>query len=232
MMGELREVAALGIDRHFVNFYLYVGALPALFVLYGAWKLAGMASTVAGKAAIVATIGLLYVVLLVGDEIWYRYRVEQLCAQDGGLRRYSVAENVRGFYDVRGLFPVQNVVKLGFEYVEGPSFKTGRRILSLFRLDEQGNETVSAISAPSARYELGYSKTQPALHVVREQEYIRDRQTDSMLSEHVTYTTLGGWIMRFLSQGVSYQGYSCPSRERERFSITAFLTDTLKPPKR
>ena len=92
-----------------------MGGLAVLFLLgiyiFIAYKVVGLAKTKALKAVALAVI----LLIPTADAIYGRIKLKQMCAAEGGLKVYRVAEHVEGFM---GYADETMITKHGFQFVE------------------------------------------------------------------------------------------------------------------
>lgn len=208
--------------------------IPLGYIAFAVWavrKIVEQATTKRRKQWLGGGAALIFLLVPSADEAWNQMHVVRLCAKDGGYHSYGKVFEVAGFYDSRNVFTIEEVKRLGFDYLEGPT-QRDPLTLARFTMDEQGKTIVTPIEQPSAPFEYGVQVSR-AIGAVRRIEYfVRNRLTGLPLQTYVKYSYGGGWAKRFLFGGMAYRGAACGSIDRPEVIFDKFLLSAIEPPKR
>jgi hypothetical protein len=173
---------------------------------------------------------IVFVLLPTADGYYGRIKLKQMCAEEGGLKRYKTVEGVESFYG-RDLPPsAQWLAKDGYKFVEGRGLGGKPMRLSLRPDGKLLEETNLDPTELKSRYRYEHSGGDFGAGFARDDYLIRDVQTNEVLASHVNISYAGGWAERFLAQfsdaGRGFVG-ACQLGS-DQFDIVKFITGTLK----
>jgi hypothetical protein len=179
-----------------------------------------------------ATRVLLLVAMLaipLGDDLWGRFRVNQLCSAEGGQKIFKTIQNVEGV-QVNGING-DLVGELGYRFIETreSSFFKGRFIKepARYSVGPNGLPEIEKNIVPKARYAHIQGQVQLPGQIRRYQQFIIDLKTNDVLAKDTSFVFLGGWAFRML-----YSAYGGASGGCSR-ALTLqwrFLHSVVQPP--
>lgn len=199
--------------------FLLILVLGGLYLALALWVTVRM-KTVARKL----TALLVFSLIPTADAVYGRIKLKHLCATEGGLRIYSVVQDVEGFY-VDGSAGRYWLAKYGYLFVEGDSLGGSHVRISRIPSGEViEEEKVVLKSRFAARFVPGNVKD---IYKVDRFQAV-SLATNEMLGESTNFLYAGGWVERFVGgfYGTRGQAGNCgldyPERQQEQL-VTAVL---------
>lgn len=172
-----------------------MGGLAVLFLmgLYIALTLVAVAKVkpIWGKALVL----LAALLIPTADAVYGRVKLKQMCATEGGLKIYRVAEHVKGF--LADSTDEAMLKKYGFEFTEGES-SAGK----YYRFQNQnGRVLVEENIAPKSQYRIRLERTGDTKNrYMRNQYIVSVISTGEVLATDTQIAFNGGWAERFLAR--------------------------------
>ena len=171
-----------------------MGGLAVLFLLgiyiFIAYKVVGLAKTKALKAVALAVI----LLIPTADAIYGRIKLKQMCAAEGGLKVYRVAEHVEGFMaDAADGFYIQ---RFGYQFTE--SERTHGKYYRASKQNDQIviEENVMLKSQYRIRLKnIGDTKDS----YLRSQYLVENINTGEILATDTQIGFNGGWVERLVA---------------------------------
>ena len=104
-------------------YYISIFSLILLLVIYGGllllwWGIARTTRGMPGRKALLTVVGVVFLILPVGEELWIAYNFEQMCRKDAGISIKKTVE-ADGFYDDTHGWRADKLRESGFKWVEG-----------------------------------------------------------------------------------------------------------------
>lgn len=169
-----------------------MGGLAVLF-LFGLYCVLAVVAIVKVKPIWVKGLVLLAAFLIpTADAVYGRYKLKQMCAAEGGLKVYRVAEGVEGFmgYAHEGL-----LTKPGYQFVE-KYISSGK----YYSFSKQNGQIIREdYITPKSKYRLRETYDDTSIYK-RGQLLIENIATGEVLATDTQLIFEGGWAERFLAQ--------------------------------
>ena len=199
-----------------------MGGLAVLFLL-GLYFVLSVIAVVKVKPLWAKGVVLLVALLLpTADAVYGRYKLKQMCAAEGGLKVYRVAENVQGF---AGVATSDVWIKeYGFQFSEGERAKG-----KYYRISKQNNQIIVEENiTPKSQYQVISVKTRGKAQYWKNAYVVQDMQGE-VLAEDTQISFRGGWAERFLGQFSGAGAGAVASCANRRFETEKLTTTILKP---
>lgn len=197
------------------------------FLLVIILYIVGSAALVAKAPTLKYKIVALLAVLLIpsADAIYGRTKLNQMCAAEGGLKVYRVAQGVEGFMASSTDEFMLN--KYGFQFSEGESSPR-----KYYRFSKQNDSIVIEENVtPKSKYRLFQTYGDDKSVYRRSQYSIEDISSGEVLATDIRLTFKGGWAERFLARfsdaGVGNVAW-CSDNPYPEVRIENLITNTLK----
>jgi hypothetical protein len=170
-----------------------MGGLAVLFLL-SFYFVITVALVVKAKGLPYKVLALVIMLLIpTADAIYGRYKLKQMCAAEGGLKVYRVAEHVEGF--MTSTADEIWIKKYGFQFSEGERSKG-----NYYRISKQNDQIVVEENVtPKSHYQVR------SYHEGEQTLYLKYKHVASLitsgekLAEHTEIGFRGGWAERFLA---------------------------------
>lgn len=164
------------------------------------------------------------VLLPTADAIVGRVYLKYLCAKEGGLKVYRVAQHVEGFFDDRAVTEYW-ARELGYRFIEGESHSG--RYFRYTRIDGKfiRDENISPIS----KYRVRSIHIGDTRDIYMRYEYlVDDIRSAEVLAADTEIGFNGGWAERFLAEfsdagggGVAWCGSEYPEIRRKALILSS-----------
>lgn len=170
-----------------------MGGLGVLFCiglyLFIAFKVIGAFKTSRYQWLVIA----LVVLIPSGDAVFGRWYLQHLCAKEGGLRVYRVAEHVEGFMDDYRDYWVK---KGGYQFVE--SYPEDGRVT---RYSKQGEQIIKEENVvPKSQYRLRSLHIGDTKNIYLQYQYVLDdTQSGEILATQTQIGFNGGWAEKVIA---------------------------------
>jgi hypothetical protein len=199
-----------------------MGGIGILFCI-GLYLAVSIVAIVKVKPFWVKGLVLVPVILLpTADAVYGRYKLKQMCAEEGGTKIYRTIDNVDGFY---GYARKEFVENHGYDYVEnciGDCYrwqvKNGDLQKTSYLVPKSEYEVVALIDNPNYKKKYWYARYQI--------ESISDHE---VLARHTNISFVGGWAEHFLGSFADAGADTVASCEQESFDLENFIITVLKP---
>ncbi len=212
-------------------YYLSVFSLMLLGVVYVAlalvlWGTARVTRGMAGRKALLAVIGMVFLILPIGEELWIAWNFGQAC-KEAGTFIYKKVE-VDGFYDdTRSTHAgtptpqaVESFEKSGYRFFE---MKGREKFVRIEKIDDQWR--AAALDYPTARYHYqSRDHLSLALKVVRHESIVIDAREKQTIGKETIIGRYAPWFFVGLDtpqmqcygsrevRGLIYESVLIPSR--------------------
>ena len=157
------------------------------------------------------------------DAMYGRYQLKQMCAAEGGLKVYRVAQNVDGF--LASSATAETLKKYGYQFMEGGGPNNYYR----FSLVD-GEMLLEQNVKPKSQYKVMLVKTGYKTRYWKDAYVVQDMQGE-VLAEDTQISFRGGWAERFLGQFSGAGAGSVASCANEVYAEIRHIrvvTNTLK----
>ena len=145
---------------------------------------------VSGGGRFLAALGVWALIWIIayGDVLSIAWHAKKLCRAEAGPHVFRTAETdgFLGYGDILVWAPY------GFTYVEGQQYGSGAGYFRATMKD--GKPSDERIQKPTSQYEFARDSKIVLRSIVRDSEIVRDRRTQEILGEQVSFAIYPGWI--------------------------------------
>jgi len=201
-----------------------MGGLAVLFLL-GLYFVLSVIAVVKVKPLWAKGLVLLVALLLpTADAVYGRHKLKQMCAAEGGLKVYRVAENVEGF--MASAADDYYIKTYGYQFVEAERSKG-----KYYRVSQQGEDIVIEENVvPLSKFMRHISPLKTYKEFYWIQKFTIGTFPDGeALAEDTQISFEGGWAERFLGQFSGAGAGAVASCANRRFETEKLTTTILKP---
>ena len=193
----------------FIVLYLVIA-----FKVVGKFKGSRYQSLVLGLAVLIPS----------GDAMVGRLYLKYLCAKEGGLKVYRVAEHVEGFMS-NGTHSDYWVQERGYQYGED---RLANGLTT--RYSKQGDKVIREDNvSPKSKYKLNLLNLGDARHIFMRQQFAVEavNSTEILATDTQVYFN-GGWAERFLAAFSDAGGGSVSRCDNSRLDYEMLVATVLK----
>ncbi len=165
---------------------------------------------------------LLAILLPTADAVHGRYKLKQMCAAEGGVKIYRVAEHVQGILQAGN----RSLLREGYRFLEQKGL--GGRY---YRLHIVNNEIVKEDNIdPRSKFEMKFTKSKIRQRYWRKTYSIETYpDNNEVLAIATNIYFRGGWAESFLRSFSGAGAGIVASCSKERFETKQFILSVLKP---
>lgn len=200
-----------------------MGGLAVLFLI-GLYFVLAVIAIVKVKPVWAKGLVLLAALLIpTADAVYGRYKLQQMCAAEAGLKVYRVVHGVKGF--MKDSASEGWLKKYGYQFIEAKNSP------NYYRFSQQNGLIIREDNVtPKSKYRLRQSYDDTSIYR-RSQYLIEDIVTGEILATDTMLTFEGGWAERFLAQFSDSGGGNvawCADNPDILIVIDRIITSTLK----